>query len=143
MAGEPVKPGGEDGAPQDPPEPQDPGAAKADATLSAAGCIDCELARPALDALARRMISAIARSQRVCMRAPRACGDHRCRQCGLTPSGLCFPHMQGLSIVLLMKDATFRCLHVQTGASMAFEADEVAPAVFRTRFWLTLFDASD
>ena len=51
--------------------------------------------------------------------------------------------MQGLSIVLLMKDATFRCLHVQTGASMAFEADEVAPAVFRARFGLTLFDASD
>ena len=51
MAGEPGKPGREGGAPQDPTEPQDPGAAKADATLSAASCIDCELARPALDAM--------------------------------------------------------------------------------------------
>ena len=29
------------------------------------------------------------------------------------------------------------------GVSMAFEADEVAPVVFRARFELTLFDASD
>lgn len=52
--------------------------------------------------------------------------------------------MQGLSIVLLMKDATFRCLHAQTGGVfIAFDADEVASVVFRARFKLTLFDASD
>lgn len=90
-------------------------AAKADAALIAAGCIDCEIARPALDAPARRMISATARSQRVRMRTPRACGDHRCRQCGLTPSDPRSPHMRGLSTVLLMKNATFRCSHAQAG----------------------------
>lgn len=150
MAGEPGKPGGEGGAPQDPgagegAQPQDPAtgegredpnvhklerdvanrdkcireleerlaeatggqktaeerigeiekkhadmeaerdAAKADATLSAAGCIDCELARPALD-------------------APRTQDDF-CDRSIPASSYACSPRMRGPSLTAMRSDA--------------------------------------